>query len=312
MRYRTWGAQRAEIAAAVRAALTRMAREVIDFSIRVFEKAGQDDIFFLAGAIAFNILLAAIPFLLLIVALIGYVLPQLFEDPQKAAVNYLVSILPASRALVSFARDFIDGLIRERAQAGLVGLALFVWASTRLFGSLRSVMKSIFDLQEDRGVIGGKIFDMKMVLVSGILFLANTGITLGLEAVQTFGIEWLGIGEAAQLQAIRRAYAQLLAFLFTFLMFVLIYRYLPTRRIPWRISLVAATFTGVVWESLKGAFAWYVTHVASYASTYGTLATLVILVFWIYYSAVVFILGGEVAQVYELNRIRRRQKELLE
>ena len=312
MRYRTWGAQRAEVATAVRAALTRMVREAIDFSIRVFEKAGQDDIFFLAGGIAFNILLAAIPFLLLIVALIGYVLPQLFEDPQKAAVNYLVSILPASRALVSYARDFIDGLIRERAQAGLVGLALFVWASTRLFGSLRSVMKSIFDLQEDRGVIAGKIFDMKMVLVAGILFLANTGITLGLEAVQTFGIEWLGIGEEAQLQAIRRAYAQLLAFLFTFLMFVLIYRYLPTRRIPWRISLVAATFTGVVWESLKGAFAWYVTHVASYASTYGTLATLVILVFWIYYSAVVFILGGEVAQVYELNRIRRRQKELLE
>ena len=312
MRYRTWGAQRAEVVTAVRAALTRMAREAVDFTIRVYEKAGQDDIFFLAGGIAFNILLAAIPFLLLIVALIGYVLPQLFEDPQKAAVNYLVSILPASRALVSYARAFIDGLIQERAQAGLVGLALFVWASTRLFGSLRSVMKSIFDLQEDRGVIGGKIFDMKMVLVSGILFLANTGITLGLEAVQTFGIQWLGIGEEAQLQAIRRAYAQLLAFLFTFLMFVLIYRYLPTRRIPWRISLVAATFTGVVWESLKGAFAWYVTHVASYASTYGTLATLVILVFWIYYSAVVFILGGEVAQVYELNRIRRRQKELLE
>ncbi len=289
-----------------------MLRDGLDFTIRVYEKAGQDDIFFLAGAIAFNILLAAIPFLLLVVGIIGFVLPRLFENPQQTAVDYILSVLPASKALVLYARNFVDGLIAERARTGLLGLALFVWASARLFGSLRSVMKSVFDLQEDRGVIGGKIFDLKMVFVTGILFIANTGITLVLEAVQTFGIAWLGIGEGEQLRAIRAAYAQLLAFFFTFVMFVLVYRYLPTRRTPWRISLVAATFTGVVWESMKGAFAWYVTNVGSYTTTYGALATLIILVFWIYYSAVVFILGGEVAQVYELSRIRRRQKELLE
>jgi uncharacterized BrkB/YihY/UPF0761 family membrane protein len=38
----------------------------------------------------------------------------------------------------------------------------------------------------------------------------------------------------------------------------------------------------------------------------------VLLVFWVYYSSVVFILGGEVAQVYDLILIRRKQKELLE
>ncbi len=67
-----------------------------------------------------------------------------------------------------------------------------------------------------------------------------------------------------------------------------------------------------MWELLKGIFAWYVTNIANYQTTYGNIATGVVLVFWIYYSAVVFILGGEVAQVYELNRIRRRQRELLE
>jgi membrane protein len=35
------------------------------------------------------------------------------------------------------------------------------------------------------------------------------------------------------------------------------------------------------------------------------LASLAILFFWIYYGAVVFILGGEVAQVYTMNRTRR-------
>jgi membrane protein len=110
-----------------------------------------------------------------------------------------------------------------------------------------------------------------------------------------------------------RALGQLLAFGFIFLMFVLIYRFLPARHIPWRIALVAATFTSVVWELLKGLFAWYVAEVAvGYTRTYGALVTPVVLVFWVYYSAVVFILGGEVAQVYDLVRTRRKQRELLE
>jgi len=38
----------------------------------------------------------------------------------------------------------------------------------------------------------------------------------------------------------------------------------------------------------------------------------VILVFWVYYAALIFILGGEVGRVYELRRVRRLQREALE
>lgn len=295
---------------AARGAAGRIARGVLDFGKRVFDKAGQDNIFFLAGGIAFNVLVAAVPFLLLIVAIFGFVLKTTIDDPQQAAVEYVVEYLPASQQLVRWTRDFTTDLIAGRTRFGLLGLALFVWTATRLFGSLRSVLRDIFDLQEDRGIVGGKIYDTKMVIVAGTLFLANTSVTIGLEAIRTYGVELLGL--QGRLEAFWGVWAQLLAFGFIFVMFVLIYRYLPDRRMPWRIGLVAGTFTAVVFEMMKGAFAWYVANVANYTSMYGGLATLVVLVFWIYYSSVVFILGGEIAHVYELYRIRRRQRELLE
>lgn len=297
------------IAAAVRGALARLAHGTLDFVVRLYHKAGQDDIFFLAGGIAFNVLIGAVPFLLLLVAIFGYVLRAVSEDPAQAAVNYVIANLPASREVVTFTRDRVNDVIAGRSRFGVLGLLLFIWVSTRLIGSLRSALRDIFDLQEDRGVIQGKIFDAQMVVVAGTLFLANTGITAALEAIQTYGVGWTGFRLADPVQAV---YAQLLAFGFIFIMFLLIYRYLPARRTPWRISLVAATFTSVVWEILKSGFAWYVSYVADYRTTYGTLATVVVLVFWIYYSAVVFVLGGEVGQVYDLYRIRRRQRELLE
>lgn len=297
---------------AARAALSRMVRAGLDFSRRVYQKAGDDDIFFLAGGIAFNVLVAALPFLLLLIAVFGYVLKSAVEDPEQAAVNYVLSILPPSQRIVALTRLLVRQVVGGRTQFGILGLVLFIWSSTRLFGSLRSVLKHIFDLPEERGIVQGKIFDLGMVLVAGTLFLLNTGITVVVEAAQSYGVEWLGLAGRHEWEVLQRISARLLAFGFILLMFVLIYRFLPLRRTPWRIALVAGLFTSLVWEMLKGIFAWYVGTVADYRTTYGTLATLVLLFLWVYYSAIVFVLGGEVAQVYDLLRRRRKQRELLE
>ncbi len=283
-----------------------------DFTVRVWNKAGEDDIFFLAGGIAFNVLLAAAPFFLLLVGILTYVLRRTLEDPRQAAVEYVLSILPPSQQVVGITGHIVDRVMEGGPSFGAIGLLLFIWASTRLFGTLRAVLKDIFDLPEERGIVAGKIFDLEMVVVAGTLLVLNTGITLALEAAQRFGLEWLGIENRRAAQVFVVTWPRLAAFGFIFLMFLLIYRFLPKRRTPWRISLVAAAFSSVSWELLKGLFAWYVSDVVDYSRTYGTLLAPVLLVFWVYYSAVVFILGGEVAQVYDLLLIRRKQKELLE
>lgn len=293
-------------------AIRRAARDLGDFSARVYHKAGNDDIFFLAGGIAFNVLIAAIPFVLLLIATFGYLLQANVPDPRAAVIGYILDILPASPRVIEVTGNLVDQAVGERSRFGLLGVLLLVWVSTRLIGSLRSALRAVFDIREDRGIVGGKIFDAKMVVVAGTLFTANTAITIMLEAAQTYGVELLGLSDRGEVQWAEALYAQGLAYAFIFLMFVLIYRYLPARRIPWRMALVASTFTAVVFELLKSVFAWYVANFADYSSAYGTLAAFILLVFWIYYSAVVFVLGGEVGQVYELHRIRRRQRELLD
>lgn len=303
---------RPSLRAAARGALDRTARTSWDFVRRVYHKSGQDDVFFLAGGIAFNIMLGAVPFLLLLIAIFGFVLRTTVPNPEEAAVDYVFTILPASHQIATFVRAQIKSLVDNETQVGLFGVVLLVWVSTRLIGSVRSAMRDIFDTPETRGIVAGKIFDAQMVVVAGSLFVANTAITVALEAVQTYGIQLVGLSENGTVESFRVVYAQLLAWLFIFLMFVLMYRYLPARRVPWRIALVSATFSSVVFEMLKSAFAWYIANVANYSTTYGYLVSWVVLIFWIYYSALVFVLGGEVGQVYETYRTRRRQRELLD
>jgi membrane protein len=71
-------------------------------------------------------------------------------------------------------------------------------------------------------------------------------------------------------------------------------------------------FTGAALELAKAAFSYYIARFNPGSLYTGTLAVVVIVVFWVYYAALIFILGGEVAQVYELRRVRRLNRAALE
>jgi membrane protein len=135
------------------------------------------------------------------------------------------------------------------------------------------------------------------VLVGTVLILVNVGITVTLGMVKDFGLDFLGLTGPA-LGFSEQFFALVVAFASLWVFVLLIYRFVPADRTPWRVALVAATFTALVLEVMKYGFGWYVISAADYRSTYGNLATLAVLLFWIYYGAVAFVLGGEVAHVH--------------
>ena len=281
-----------------------------DFVRRVYVKADQDGIFFMSGAIAFNLVVAVVPLMLAILGITGVVLQNRVEDPSKLLADYIFQALPpAGEEFQSFVQDEIVGkLLNNSGRFIGFGLLILVWVSTRLVGTLRFVLREVFDIGEDRNIIKGKWFDIQMVIIAGMLFAINAGVTVIINIVTRTGTELLGVHPAAWLE---KYLLSAVAALSIWVMFVLIYRYLPFRRIHWRTALVGATFTTVMFELLKRLFAWYALNVAVYGSTYGNFLNLVILVFWMYYIALAFVLGGEVGQVYALRRIRKRQKERL-
>jgi membrane protein len=282
------------------------------FSGRVFKKAEADNIFFMAGAISFNVIVAIVPLLLAILGISGTVLRIRSTDPTETLLRYITeSLPPIGEDYLDRIRDILHELISQSAGLLGIGTIFFIWFATRLIGTLRTALREVFDIPEGRSIIAGKIFDIKMVVAAGTLLVINVGLTLTLDVVVAAGIRFLGL-TPGQIKAFQILYGQAIAFLVIWLMFLLIYRFLPARKAQWRTALEAATFTAILFELMKQLFGWYVTTLANYSSTYGSLATLFILFFWIYYTAVVFILGGEIAQVAATGRIRRRQVERLQ
>ena len=280
---------------------------VSEFVRRLWTKGYEDDVFFMAGAVAFNLLLALIPLLMLGVGLTGYAVSARFGDPVAGIVGLASEFFPGAGGgvdLTSFLQAVLERLLEQRGGLTVLGAVFFVFIATRLVGSVRAALRETFDVGQARGIVEGKIFDIKVVVVGVVLLTLNLGVTVFLEGAMDLGIRVLGFqGVVITLAQWLTAYS--VALVSIWLLFLVVYRYLPARRIPWRTAMVAATFSAVFHEVLKAGFSWYATDLANYTSTFGNLATVAVLVFWIYYEAVVFILGGEVAQVYTMRKASR-------
>jgi len=274
----------------------------------VYRKSVDDKILFMAGAISYNLLIAVVPLFLLAVGVWGYVLPR-FGEPSEVIIGLVENSIPEMGGeidLLAGLESTINGLVASRAGYSIVGLIVFLWLSTRVVTTLRIALLDVFDLAADRGVVRGKIFDMEVVVVVGALALFNVALAIFLQLLRGWGTDLLGIPEDL-LGSTQRVLATLVGLASTWTMFAVVYWYIPVRRISWHTAWVAATVMAVSYEAMKWGFGLYITSVADYRSTYGNFANVVVLLFWIYYVSVGFVLSGEVAQVYTMEKGRNVQ-----
>ncbi len=284
-----------------------------DYAKRVWDNAGEDNVLFLAGGIAFNILLAAVPFVLLMVWGFAIVLRNQPIEPNQLVVHYIDRLLPAHYENPdSPTHKLIGDILHAQTKLGIWSAVGFVWFSTRLFGSLRTVLANVFDIEQERGIIQGKIFDIKITVLSPLLITANALISVYVLIATKASrdvLVGLGIREDVMGQASAMG-TRLVGTVLIGVMFFGLYKFLPIRRVRTKTAWVAALFTTVMFELAKVAFNIYVDSVDPGSLYTGAVAAVVVIVFWVYYAALIFILGGEVGQVYELRRTRKRQREV--
>ena len=286
-----------------------------DYSRRVWDNSAEDNIFFLAGGIAFNLLLAIVPFFLLLAGGLGYFLEHSPELRAREIAALVATLLPmestdASQPVVRLLMQILEA----RATVQLVSAIGFVWFSTRLFGSVRSVLASIFDIESDRGIIAGKIFDIKVTIVATILLVGYVVLSAYLALATTQGSTLLvELGLRRDVMGnVEYTIGRIIAFTSIAVLFFSLYKFLPKRKIRWQMALVAATFASVMFELAKYAFGILIVSFSPQTMYTGTVAAAVITVIWVYYGALIFILGGEVGQVFELRRVRKLQREVFE
>jgi membrane protein len=283
----------------LRRGASAVGRWVAFYAKNLWHKASHDQIFFLSSGITFNVLVTIVPLLLLSISILG-VLVESSGAARDQVLAFMQQVMPLAS---DQAESLLFSLVQDRGLLGLIGSVGLIWAATRLFGSLRTVLEVVFEIPpEDRlGIVEGKIHDIRMVIIVGTLFVATISLTTGLQWVEDYGIPFLGL-EAYDLSRVTALGSMLMAFSITYLMFYFVYRYVPDRWIPRTDAAVAALFSSLLFELAKQVFIAYLSNFGRLMQFYGSFTNLVVVAFWVYYSSIVFMLGGELARIVQVHR----------
>ncbi len=266
------------------------------FLWQALNKFYGDNGFFLSSAIAFDILFSLIPFIMLLLALVG----SYFYNNQEVISHIHAYFRDMAPALDPKIMKSLTNIIQSRHIVGVLGFLGLLWFSRWIFSSLQTAFNIVFRAEKRRGMLRGFIIDLLMILLTGTLLLVSMALSSAISALQSFR-EQNPMAMGPMVQWILK-YA--LAFILSFGLFYSIYKIVPNKRIHSKSALQAALFAGLLWELAKHLFTWYVLHIARYSTLYGSLNALVLFVLWVYYSSSIVVLGAEFA--YFLEEDRRR------
>ncbi|RPI24403.1 MAG: YihY/virulence factor BrkB family protein [Acidobacteria bacterium] len=280
------------------------------FWIDLWHEINYDDCWGMAAQLSYYFLLAFIPFIIFLLAFVGYI--PIGPNLQQELLSSLDRVLPdTAYALIS---GIVLSLINTgNTRALSLGLLLTLWSASRAFNGMVGVFNRAYEVRDRRSFlkiqllsVGVTIVFSVFVIVSAVLlffgdFLVNLILSKGAFAESSFIQHWA-----------RAAYwlaRWLIIFTLINVGMQMVYYLLPARRLPWRIFTPGSLVATLGWIGASKGFAWYTNSVANYQKVYGSLGALVVLMVWFYLSSLLLLVGGEIdSEIYRLRKEMGRAK----
>ena len=256
----------------------------MDVAMRVKDEVRDDHISLSAAGVAFFGFLAFIPALAAVISVYGLVADP--ADVRSQMAELLTALPDDARRLLT---DQITRLTESSSSSlglGLViSVAIALWSASSGMAHLLEAINIAYGEDDDRGPVARR--GIALIMTLGVL------VIVGVAAAGFAAVSSLGDSNEALRWVVRLATWAVAAALFIGVLAVL-YRHAADRDEPrWRWVSPGAVAALVGWLVITVGFSVYVSNFGSYDETYGSLASIVILLFWLYLSAFVVIVGAE-------------------
>lgn len=282
----------------------RFLQRIFRVALDAFYAFGEDDGWALASHIALSTLLAAFPFLIVLTALAGFVGSA---DMADSVATLLLQTWP-SEVADPLVREVHNVLGTTRGGVLTVGVVLAVFFASSGVDSLRIALNRAYNVTETRPFWVLKLESIAYVLVGVVAALAlGFLIVLGplIFATAAKYAPWLKLQES-QFTTTRYAIAGTV----TTIALVIAHKWLPGGRRRFRDILPGVICTLLLWLICGVYFGRYLAEFANnYVTTYAGLASAMIALVFLYWSATMFVYGGELNAVILAERERQRLVE---
>lgn len=253
----------------------------------------SDNVMQLAAALAYYIIFASAPLLLIVIAVTG----RFFGE--QAVKGELYSQLEGyvGEEGAAFLQEMVKHAHRpgEGTIASIIAVIALVIGATGVMKQLKSSLNIIWDAETSSRwpylqILIDRLIGLLMVLLVGVILLALIALNTAITVAQEWITEYIGWSSAAL------GWANGLASVFVAaVVFAAMFRYLPDTRVGWKHAIVGAIVTALLFHAGKYAFSWYISR-GTIASTYGAAGSVLVVLLWAYYASLIVFIGAEFTQ----------------
>lgn len=274
---------------------------LIRFIVTVGQRFGRDNGGIYAGALSFFMLLAFVPMMLTGVAILAaFIRP---DDALRIVQNMVHNLIPAGGASAEMTHlindrlhpdQIVAELKAKHGIAGILGFLSLVWASMQIFVNASAAMNDAWEVKETRNWFLLRGIALGLMAAAGVLVTITLLLSGAPNAVAHFNLPI--IHHLPLPMWVFTVVFEVLAVVVNGVLYLLIFKFLPNARVPWKAAVIGGLTASIGWEiAKKGIAVWLLrpNH-----SIYGDLADLILFVLWIYYSMMILLIGAEVSAVY--------------
>jgi membrane protein len=266
--------------------------KILRFSKDVVNGWLNAEAFTLAASLAYYAIFAIAPLLLITIHIASFFLDRMAVT--ESLTSELAGVIgPSGSGAI---KDMLNaaGTAQPEGWAGLIGIAVLLFAAAGFIGSLQDALDKIWDAPPRLGglwsFVRSKLLSFSLVLAAAFMLLVSLVLSALITALAGGVTSTLGLPDWLVATIIGTA-----NFLISVVIFIAIFKFVPSVPVTWRAAAAGGLFTAILFAAGRFALAWYLGREAQ-ASAYGAATALVLLLIWIYYSAQILFLGAQFSQ----------------
>ena len=283
-------------------AIYRQANELTGGTLGIvqdaFQHFGEANAPHVAAALAYYTMFSLFPLLLAVIAVGSFFLEG--ELVQQQVVRSVTQVVPISEEVIL---SNLERVLERRGTVGGVGLLGLLWSGTGVFTVLVNHLNRAWRDAESRGFLHQRL----MGLGIGLIGLMAALLSLSMLSTPVLNVLPRLRVAGQQIRILDTCVWTLIATglpaLVSFLVFLMLYRWVPNTNVRWSEAAWGAGIVSLVWEAAKRGFAWYVSSdLVRYRLVYGSLGAVVALLLWIYLSSWLLLFGAHLSAAVARHR----------
>lgn len=261
----------------------------------LWHRIDEDDLPGMSAQLAYYFLLSLFPLLIVIFTLMPY-LPFHEHD-----VLGIISGFAPEDAMKLIEKNISE--IMSHRNGGLLSFGVIgtIWSSSNGIHAIMRAFNKAYNVEESRPFIVSR--GMAILLTFGMILVFIVAIVLPVFGREIGLFLFSQFGYSSEFLKLWNTLSLAVSAIILFLIFTGLYWVAPNVKLRCRSAFPGAAFATVGWIISSLGLSYYVGNFGNYSVTYGSIGAIIVLMLWLYISAFIIILGGEINAFFsEENR----------